>query len=324
MLLPLYRHDPDAVHTACALPIRFKLAAVIRKPKGRGKVLTEAEQAEFARAKQETTVSKYLWEMLTDLRTWLNAQGLKTKRILLVVDSSYANRTLFATVLKGLELLARVKANSRLFRVGQEEGAGCTPNGVRIDKTLPWSRGEFYFGSARRSVKYKEVRDVVWPGGADTRVLRLIVIAATPYRRRKHANLSYRQPGYLLTTDCTSSAEYLLQCYLDRWQIEVNHRDEKTVLGVGQAQVWTQKAVEHEPAFAVAAYSLLKLASLQTLGPTRTEAYAELPAWYAGAPRPSCEDLVQKLRQEACQHPELLVPYGVTITPEGLIAALRA
>ncbi len=173
-------------------------------------------------------------------------------------------------------------------------------------------------------LKYKEVRDIVWPGGADKRHVRMIVIAATPYRRRKNAKLSYRQPGYLLTTDLLSEATYLIQCYLDRWQIEVNHREEKTVLGVGQAQVSNQQSVEREPVFAVVSYSLLKLAALKALGPTRTEEYGELPAWYTGSSRPSCEDLVQKLRQEAWQHPELLAPYGVTITPIGLIRALRA
>jgi hypothetical protein len=32
----------------------------------------------------------------------------------------------------------------------------------------------------------------------------------------------------------------------------------------------------------------------------------------------------QKLRREAWEHPELLAPYGLTLTPEALIAAIRA
>ncbi len=242
----------------------------------------------------------------------------------MVLDSSYCNRILFAIVAQGIDLIARAKANTRLYAVGKEAGAGFTPKEVQQDRSHPWTKGEFYFGSARHMLKYKEVRDIVWPGGADKRHVRMIVIAATPYRRRKNANLSYRQPGYLLTTDLLSEATYLIQCYLDRWQIEVNHREEKTVLGVGQAQVSNQQSVEREPVFAVVSYSLLKLAALKALGPTRTEEYGELPAWYTGSSRPSCEDLVQKLRQEAWQHPELLAPYGVTITPIGLIRALRA
>jgi hypothetical protein len=41
----------------------------------------------------------------------------------------------------------------------------------------------------------------------------------------------------LLTTMLNGSHRQLLQMYFDRWQIEVNHRDEKDTLGVGQAQM---------------------------------------------------------------------------------------
>ena len=56
------------------------------------------------------------------------------------------------------------------------------------------------------------------------------MIAPTPYRKRKSAKLYYRLPAFLLTTDLNSSAQQLLQIYFDRWQIEVNHRDEKDTL----------------------------------------------------------------------------------------------
>jgi hypothetical protein len=56
-----------------------------------------------------------------------------------------------------------------------------------------------------------------------------------PYSRRRalaaRKKLYYRLPAYLLTTDPKSSAKQLLQIYLDRWQIEVNHREEKDTLG---------------------------------------------------------------------------------------------
>ncbi len=76
LLLPLYRCYPGEVQTACALPIRFLLAAVIRKPKGR-KPLTEAELAEYTRAKQQNTLSQYMWELIKGLRTWMDEHDLK-------------------------------------------------------------------------------------------------------------------------------------------------------------------------------------------------------------------------------------------------------
>ena len=56
------------------------------------------------------------------------------------------------------------------------------------------------------------------------------------YRLRSGARKLYTQPAYLICTDALLSLEDLLQEYIWRWDIEVNHRDEKTILGEGQAQ----------------------------------------------------------------------------------------
>ena len=72
-------------------------------------------------------------------------------------------------------------------------------------------------------------------------------------------------------------AAILLQEYFDRWGIEVNHRDEKEILGVGEAQVWNEKSVTKVPALLVAMYSWLLLAGLACYGPKRTSEYAALP-----------------------------------------------
>lgn len=330
LLLPLYKTTAGAVGQACALPIRFRLAAVVRKPKATPRhPLTEAQLATYAQAKKENTLSKYLVDVVTELRTWLDTAGLQRKILLLVVDNGYCNQTVFGVVSQTIQVLARAKGNSRLYLWDKKTRKpvmddGLTPEEVRKDGERPWQQMSVHFGQGQVTTKYKEVERVLWPGGAGPRVLRLIVIASMPYKRRKYAKVQYRQPGYLLTSDLRAPVAFLIQSYFDRWQIEVNHREEKTVIGVGEAQVHAQEAVEREPGFAVAAYSLLKLATLQALGPTRTADYAKLPAWYAGARRPSCEDLLQKLRREAWQQPEILAPYGVCITPEALVAATRA
>ena len=95
----------------------------------------------------------------------------------------------------------------------------------------------------------------------------------------------------------------MLQAYFDRWGIEVNHRDEKDILGVGQAQVWNEQSVSKVPALLVAMYSWLVLAGLHCYGPTRTQAYEPLPKWRRGAKRPSCLDLVTLLRKQLAEKP---------------------
>ena len=116
----------------------------------------------------------------------------------------------------------------------------------------------------------------------------------------------------------------MLQIYFDRWQIEVNHREEKDTLGVGQAQLWNRLAVPRQPVLVVAAYSALLLAALKTFGAVRGEAYAALPKWRRSAKRPSCLDLITLLRKEATEHPQLLVELGIQHSPSQIIAAAAA
>ena len=128
----------------------------------------------------------------------------------------------------------------------------------------------------------------------------------------------------MLTTDLVSHAKSLLQIYFDRWQIEVNHREEKDTLGVGQAQLWNPTAVPKQPVLAVAAYSALLLASLQTFGAERGAAYAPLPKWRRHARRPSCLDLVTLLRKEMAEHPEKVQNLHLKPSYEGMTSAAAA
>ena len=183
---------------------------------------------------------------------------------------------------------------------------------------------KLFYGGKRRPLRYKPLGPLYWQGGARRRPLRLLVVAPTPYRKRLSGRLYYRQPAYLLTTDLTSSARQLLQIYFDRWQIEVNHREEKDTLGVGQAQLWNPTAVPKQPALTVAAYSALLLASLQAFGAERGQAYAPLPRWRRRARRPSCLDLVTLLRREMVEHPDLLAPLDLPISDRSLTSAAAA
>jgi hypothetical protein len=177
-------------------------------------------------------------------------------------------RTFHRALRDRTELISRTRKDAVLCRRAPEGGRRFygtekfTPEQVRQDEAQPWKETKVFYGGKRRKVRYKEVAAAYWQGGAGRCPLRLLVVAPTPYRKRKSRKLYYRQPAFLPTTDQKSSAKQLLQIYFDRWQIEVNHRDEKDTLGVGQAQLRNVKAVPKQPVLGVAAYSALLLASL--------------------------------------------------------------
>ena len=150
------------------------------------------------------------------------------------------------------------------------------------------------------------------------------MVAPIGYRTSKNGRQYYRQPAYLLTTDLTTAAVELLQAYFDRWGIEVNHRDEKEILGVGQAQVWNEHSVSKVPAVLVAMYSWLLLAGLKCYGSTRTQDYEPLPKWRRGAKRPSCLDLVTLLRKQLADKPPRFATAETLPTYQNFVTAAAA
>src|SRR5580658_3880152 len=324
LLVPLHRHAPVGTR---ALPIRFQEVSRVKRP---GKKATEEMQKQYKEAVKLHNLSQRFVQVVPALRQQLDAAGGERQILVLAVDGSFCNRTCLRAPRQRTELIARARKDAALcFRAPQPSprfyaASTFSPEQVRQDESCLWRQTKIFYGGQRRKLRYKEVGNVHWRRGAGKIPLRLLVVAPTPYRKRKSSRLYYRQPAYLLTTDLRSSARQLLQIYFDRWQIEVNHRDEKDTLGVGQAQLWNPTAVPKQPALVVASYSALLLAALKAFGPGRGDAYAALPKWRSSAKRPSCLDLSTLLRKEAEQNPALLQTLGFQISAVQMIAAAAA
>lgn len=324
LLVPLYRSGPFSCR---ALPIRFEESGAVKRPSKRA---GEEEWKRYRRHRKERNLSTHAVAMMGALRAVLDAAGAATKILVLALDGSFCNRTVFGAPRKRTELVARARKDAvlclhapkgtRRFYAKEK----FTPEHVRKDDSIAWKTAKIVYGGKRRKVRYKDIPNVYWQGGARRLPLRLFVVAPTPYRKRKSSRLYYRQPAYLLCTDLVHGAKHLLQIYFDRWQIEVNHREEKDTLGVGQAQLWNPTAVPRQPPLAVAAYSAMLLAALKTFGPQRNDAYAPLPRWRKKANRPSCLDLITLLRKEMDEHPELLESLGITTSRMHMAAAAAA
>ena len=328
LLVPLHRNSPVGTR---ALPIRFQEVSRVKRP---GKKATEEMKQQYRDAVKQKNLSRSFVEMGLQLRQELDDAGGRNKVLVLAGDGSFCNRTCFAEIPERSALLVRARKNARLcFRASDSGQKGArrfyaqdkfTPEQVRQDNSRGWKTTKIFYGGKRRKIRYKEVAEVYWQSGAKQRPLRLIVIAPTPYRKSKSKKLYYRDPAYLLTTDRHNSTKQLLQIYFDRWQIEVNHREEKDTLGVGQAQLWNVTSVPKQPVLAVAAYSALLLASLQAFGAERGAAYAPLPKWRRSARRPSCLDLITLLRKEMAQQPTSLDPFPFQVTDSDLVRAAAA
>ena len=310
LLIPLYKQGKLAPR---AIPVRFEEAPPLKKPRRKA---SSEEWAAYRLATRQQNLSTRSLEVIRGLRQSVDQAGGGRKKLLIVGDNSFCNRTLFGASCERTEIIARARRNLKLCHpapAGSRQvynAVKFTPEQVRQDERIAWNKVLIFYGGQWRQIRYKQVCNVLWQSGARQRLLRLFVIAPTPYylpsRKRNH----YREPAFLLTTDLQGAAAALLQPYFDRWQIEVNHREEKDTLGIGQAQLRSRRSVPRQPAFAVAAYSALMLAGLLAFGPERSDCYEPLPKWRRHASRPSCLDLVTLLRKEIAGNNALLEPFG--------------
>lgn len=328
LVLPLYTQD--GASSARSIPVRFEMAPVVKKP---GKKATPEQLQEYTLQKKEKNLSVQFVALTQELRQHLNQTGHQQKRLFQVGDGSFCNRTVLQEDWEKENVTLLVRCRKDIVLCKRAPGHGprfygktkFTPEMVRQRHSRArWQKGLIFHGGSFREVCFKDLPQVYWQGGTRKKALRLLVVAPVGYRTSKNGRQYYRQPAYLLTTDPNTSAMELLQDYFDRWGIEVNHRDEKEILGVGQAQVWNPHSISKVPALLVAMYSWLLLAGLKAYGSKRTEDYEPLPKWRRGAKRPSCLDLVTLLRRQLAEKP---VKFPTSQTPpsyESMVSAAAA
>jgi hypothetical protein len=291
--------------SARAFPVRFQHVPVVPKPK---KAASADELKQYRTLLRDQNLSAVALRLVQRLRQLLDQKGAADRPLLIPVDGSFCNRTFFKAPIARVHLLARCRKDARLCFPAPSDSRRqyaaevFTPEAVRQSDRLDWKQTRIFFGAKARKVRYKVLDHILWRRGAATRPLRLIVIAPVPYKLSPHSRTNYRDPAYLLCTDLKTSPKKLLQHYFDRWQIEVNHRDEKTMLAVGHSQLWSPLSVPRQPAFIVASCSLLLLSCLRHCGPGRSSDFAALPKWRTSPPnRPSLQDMLTLLRKNLCE-----------------------
>ena len=295
--------------SATTIPVAFLHAPSPKKPR------TSADKEEWSAYKQaskEMNLGVKAAEQINKLRTGLDKDGHADRLLCVNGDGGYTNKKTLRTLPERTVFTGRIRKDAALhFPPASTEQTGrgrkrCygrvapTPEELRQDESHPWQTVEAWAAGKVHAFRVKTLDRVQWRTAGAACLLRLVVIAPLGYRLRKNAKLLYRQPAYLICTDPDQPLDHVLQYYLWRWGIEVNHRDEKQLIGVGDAQVRTKHAAANVPAFLVAAYSLLRLAAriagddsgyTQTLPPPRwNRKYTPQPA--------SSTRVIQQLRTE--------------------------
>jgi DDE superfamily endonuclease len=300
---------PGQEDTFRLTPIAFLHAPTTRKPAPKA---TEKELAQYLLEVSNSRLSLRAAQQLIQLRERLNQDpGGKERTLILAFDGGYTNSTVLKRIPPNTTYVGRIrkdanlcytpdpafmKTRGRRLRYGAQAP---TPEQFRTDASEPWQTMTFQHRGITQELFYKRRQNIMWRTAGAHQILQLIVIKPLSYRNRKGGRLQYRDPAFLICTDPTLDARQVIETYFQRWDIEVNFREEKTLLGVGQAQVRAEKSVESAPAFTVAAYAMLLVSAQQAFG-NSTLGLLPQPNWAASTqgPRTSTQQLLHQLRAE--------------------------
>jgi len=287
LMMPL---DVNAPEAARGFPIRFRHAPPPPRP---GQKASPEQLAAYRRLQKTQNLSVVGASVINECRSDLDVRGAAERPLVVSVDGSYTNQTILKNLPARTTLIGRIRKDAKFFHPPTEQpGRGRrrsygdlapTPEALLKDDTIPWSKVRVWASGKHHDCEYKTITSIQWPKAGPHRLLRLIVIRPLGYRLTTHSRLLYRQPAYLICTDPDLPLQTVIQDYFWRWDIEVNHRDEKQLIGVGQAQVRSELSVELVPAFAVASYSMLLLASAQTHGFEASQPTFLVPKWRRSA-----------------------------------------
>jgi len=256
--------DFEVEGRARGIPIDFHHAPSPTKPR---KNATQEALVEYKNQQKICKISAVGAERLLELR-----KQIPDRKIVCAVDGGFTNKEVFRSIPDNTVIIGRIRKDASLFKVPEEPDGKSrgrkkyygdslpTPEQVRQDESVPWQKITAFAAGKYHEFDIKTMTPVRWKSSKNRDVL-IVIIRPIAYRPRKGAKLLYRDPAYLICTDTQMSLEQLVQAYLWRWEIELNFRDEKTIMGVGEAQVRTSEAVKSVPAFIVASYAFLLLAA---------------------------------------------------------------
>ena len=260
--------EKDISGPSRAIPIDFKHCPPIRKPQ---KNATESDIAIYRERQKKEKMSEVGAQRIIELRKNLDNDGFKCKKLILSVDGSYTNGTVLKKLPANVDLIGRIRKDSKLYSLptllqsgkGRKRTYGAelpTPEQIRQSVAYPYQQVQAWAAGKMRTFEVKIINNVRWRKSGN-KSLMLIVIRPVAYRLSKKSRLLYRDPAYLISTNQEMDIASQVQAYIRRWEIEVGFRDQKSLMGCGQAQIREESAVEKVPAFVSACYGMMLLAS---------------------------------------------------------------
>ena len=242
-------------------------------------------------------------QVLLQVRRWL-----PQRRLVCVADSAYAALELLGRMGQlphPITMVVRFRLDAGLYepapprrpdQKGRPRRKGSrlpTLKQVAADPRTCWQAHTlaWWYGEARRRIELVSGTAVWYHGGLPVVPLRWVLIRDPLGQFKTQA---------LLCTDLSASPLQIVKWFIQRWQLEVTHREVREHLGVETQRQWSPQAIARTTPVLFGLYSLVVLLAHGLA--CRGKVLARRAAWYA-KPLPTFSDALAAVRYELWRHP---------------------
>jgi hypothetical protein len=266
-------------------------------------LLAPSERSYSGKVRAAKKLTDWMRQGLLQVRRWL-----PERKLVFVADSSYACLDLLWAMLRlahPITMVVRFRMDAALFAPAPERKPGTNgrprKRGPRVPKLTDvtadaktvWQRQVVacWYGERDRTIELTS-GTAVWSNSGQPVVPIRWVIVRDPLERFK--------TQALLCTELTVEPKQIVAWFIQRWQLEVTHREVREHLGVETQRQWSEPAIARTTPALFGLFSLVTLLA-HTLT-RRRQVVARQTAWYA-KPQPTFSDALAAVRRELWRLP---------------------
>jgi hypothetical protein len=240
--------------------------------------LCPSERYHDNQGKRHKTLTDWTRQMIKQVKRWLPG-----RQMVIVADSSFAALEFlgaarpYATIITRLRLDAALYAPAPARRPGQRgptrrkgERLPALAN-VLADPATQWTTLTipFWYGQQNRQVDVASATAMWYHSGMPVIPLRWVLIRDP---------LGQFDTQALLCTDQNATPAFILDCFVQRWQMEVTFEEARAHLGVETQRQWSNKAIARTTPCLLGLYCLLTLAAQHLF--SSGQVFLRGAAWY--------------------------------------------
>lgn len=232
-------------------------------------------ESDLNKRKRHKTLNEWASQSVRLFAKWIG----QLKNITIVADSAFATYILANTCIdKGVSLISRMRLDARTFEFPSKPKKG-RPR--LVGERLP----TFEKLSKAHSKTWKEM--IVKWYGCNTKTVSILTDTCLWYGygiRPVPIKWVLIKIGdeitALFSTNLKHSPEYIVETFVERWQIETTFEESRRHLGVETQRQWSDRAIDRTTPCLLASYSIINLMAYALMNEKNEEIPAQEASWY--------------------------------------------